>query len=646
MKKIVVVDNHPVMLKFLDNLLTKLGHRVMTAKDGLDALDILKDFIPDVMFIDLIMPNIGGKKLCKIIRTMSEFRNTFLIIFSAIAAEENGRNVNFSEFGANACIAKGPFDKMKKHVITALSQADQGALYAGSGEIMGLEDIHIRSITNELLSGKQHYEFILNAMTEGIFEITSRGRIVYANPSAVTLSGLSEEKLLAANFTDLLTDTDRTRIDGFMTEAARTPDISLSDDMVMLNDRQVALKMRPLLEEDLKYVIIMNDVTDQQQREFQIRHAQKMEAIGTLAGGIAHDFNNLLMGIQGNVSLIRMDTDTTYPHHQRLEIIDKLITRGAKLTSQLLGYAREGRYELMPLNLNQLVEETSETIARTRKDIIVHLDLAADLALLTADRGQIEQVLLNLYVNASDAMPTGGNLYIKTAKATHADMQAHPYTPKPGKYTLLIVTDSGIGIADDILARIFDPFFTTKEMGRSTGLSLAAVYGIVKGHGGYIDVESEKNKGTTFRIYLPSDADRKEPFRDHAGVSDTTQPVRTVLLVDDEDHILEIGTDMLHALGYHVLTAQDGLTAIELYKTHGPSIDVVLLDMVMPQMGGGEIFNTLKSLDPDVRVLLSSGYSLDGKAAKIMDRGCDGFVQKPFRIEDLSESIMAILNKG
>ena len=647
MQKIVVVDNHPVMLKFMEKLLSKHGHQVMTAKNGLDALDILRDFTPDVMFIDLIMPNIDGKKLCRIIRTMSKFDNTVLVILSAIAAEENERNVDFAEFGANACIAKGPFDKMKEHLLTVLSQAKQGISPAGTGEIIGLEDIHVRSITNELLSGTQHYEIILNAMTEGIFELTSDGRIVYANPSAVRLAGLSEERLLAANFKELLEDTDRRKIDGFLQETtAYTPDMSLPDDRVMLNERQVALTILPLQAENLKYIVIMDDVTDQRQREFQIRHAQKMEAIGTLAGGIAHDFNNLLMGIQGNVSLIRMDTDVAWPHHQRLEIIEKLVSRGAKLTSQLLGYAREGRYELRPLNLNDLVEETSETIARTRKDITVHLDLATDLAPLIADRGQIEQVLLNLYVNASEAMPTGGKLHIKTANATHNDMHAHPYTPKPGRYTLLTVTDSGIGIPPDILDRIFDPFFTTKEMGQSTGLGLAAVYGIVKGHGGYIDVESRKNKGTTFRIYFPSDDTfRHAPLRDHVVVADTVQPAYTVLLVDDEEHILEIGQDMLSALGYRVLTARDGLTAVELYKTYGSSVDVVLLDMVMPQMGGGETFDTLKSFDPDVRVLLSSGYSLDGEAENIMSRGCDGFIQKPFRIEDLSESINALLHR-
>jgi len=221
--------------------------------------------------------------------------------------------------------------------------------------------------------------------------------------------------------------------------------------------------------------------------EAQLQHAQKMEAIGTLAGGIAHDFNNLLMGIQGNVSLI-----------------EKQVQSGVKLTQQLLGYARKGRYEVKPIDLNQLVEETSETFSRTNKEITIHQELAKDLFAIEADLGQIEQVLLNLYVNAADAMHGGGNLILKTMNTAHKDMKGKLYDPKPGNYVLLTVTDTGTGMDKETIERIFDPFFTTKKMGRGTGLGLASAYGIIKGHGGYIDVESNKGRGTTFSIYLPA----------------------------------------------------------------------------------------------------------------------------------------------
>ena len=213
--------------------------------------------------------------------------------------------------------------------------------------------------------------------------------------------------------------------------------------------------------------------------ETQLRQAHKMEAIGTLAGGIAHDFNNLLMGIQGNISLMLLDIDPTHPHYERLRNIQKQVQSGARLTSHLLGYARKGRYEVKPIDLNQFVEETSETFGRTRKEITIRRELAEDLFSIEADHRQIEQVLLNLFVNAADAMSGGGDLILKTMNVTHKDIKDKPYDPIPGNYVLLTVADTGKGMDEETIERIFDPFFTTKEMGRGTGLGLASAYGII-----------------------------------------------------------------------------------------------------------------------------------------------------------------------
>jgi two-component system cell cycle sensor histidine kinase/response regulator CckA len=644
MKKILIVDNHLLMLTFMQNFLEKEGYRVRAARSGLEALDVIKDFIPDVMFIDLIMPNIDGTKLCKIVRTMPEMDKTYLIIVSAIAAEEKERHLDFFEFGANACIAKGPFKKMKKHIRTALEHADQGISADSFQEIMGLEDVHIRTITQELLSGNQHYEVILNGMTEGIMEVTSQGRIVYANPAAIALTDMSEENLLASTFTGLFQESYRKSISLLLEEPSKTPRIVRNNGPVIMKDRQVQCKILPIQEGEYKHIVILNDITEQKERERQFLHAQKMEAIGTLAGGIAHDFNNLLMGIQGNISLILLNMNTEDPHHRRLEKIEELIEQGARLTSQLLGYAQEGRYEPRLLNLNELTAETSETFARTRKDITVHCDLFGELFSVEADRGQIEQVLLNLYVNASDAMPDGGKLHIKTLNVTHEHITADQFTPQPGNYALLMVSDTGIGMDDSIKERIFDPFFTTKEMGCSTGLGLASVFGIIKSHGGYIDVESQKGKGTTFKIYLPElSVIEKEQEAKMAEETDTPDRVITILLVDDEEHILEVGKEMLSVMGYNVLTAKSGNDAIEIYKKRKDGVDLVLLDMVMPSMGGSIAFTSLREINPDVKVLLSSGYSLDGEASEIMARGCNGFIQKPFRIDELADTVKNIL---
>jgi len=237
--------------------------------------------------------------------------------------------------------------------------------------------------------------------------------------------------------------------------------------------------------------------------EAQLRQAQKMEAIGTLAGGITHDFNNILMGIQGHISLMLFQTDATHSFHQRLKTLEKLVESGSKLTSQLLGYARKGRYEVKPIDLNGIIKENVETFRRMRKDVLFIFDFAANLSLVEADAGQMEQILMNLFVNAADAMPDGGEIIVRTENMEIQTMPVLPFTMKPGHYVLLAISDMGIGMDEATRERIFEPFFTTKEMGRGTGLGLASVYGIIKGHDGYIDVQSEPNKGTTFRIYFP-----------------------------------------------------------------------------------------------------------------------------------------------
>jgi PAS domain S-box-containing protein len=244
----------------------------------------------------------------------------------------------------------------------------------------------------------------------------------------------------------------------------------------------------------------------QKKLEQQLSRAQKMEALGTLAGGIAHDFNNLMTSALAYVSMMLCDTNLSHPHYEYLTHIEKQIRRGSKLTAQLLGYARQKPYQVKPLDLNKLVAEVAEVFSRTRKDIIVQLQLHPGLDTVDADQGQLEQALLNLLVNASDAMPNGGVLALKTRNITHADMPSGKFQPAAGNYVELAVADSGIGMTPEIMERIFDPFFTTKEMGRGTGLGLASVFGVVKGHGGYIDVASRPGEGATFTLYLPARA--------------------------------------------------------------------------------------------------------------------------------------------
>jgi signal transduction histidine kinase/CheY-like chemotaxis protein len=393
------------------------------------------------------------------------------------------------------------------------------------------------------------------------------------------------------------------------------------------------------------------DITDrrasEEEREklqAQLQQAQKMEAIGTLAGGIAHDFNNLMMAIQGNVSLVLMNMPPTHAHYEPLKNIERGIRKGADLTAKLLGYARKGKYEIKPVNLNLLVKETSETFGRMRKDITIESELSKELSGIMADKVQLEQILLNLFVNAADAMPGGGTLTLKTRNVTHESIPTELYRANPGMYVQLAVTDTGTGMPPEVQERIFDPFFTTKKMGQGTGLGLASAYGIVKNHNGYIEVESAVDQGSTFYIYLP--ASEGQPRENREEANRVTTGSGTLLLVDDEQNVLTVTSQMLTRSGYTVIEAKSGREAIERYSRHQDEIDLVLLDMVMPEMGGGEVYDRIKALNATVKVLLASGYSLEGKAREIMKRGCDGFIQKPFSLAELADRVKSILERN
>ena len=376
--------------------------------------------------------------------------------------------------------------------------------------------------------------------------------------------------------------------------------------------------------------------------EAHLRLVQRLESVGTLAGGIAHDFNNLMMGMLGNLALVMMDIEPAHPYYGKLKKIETQILSGSRLTKQLLGYARKGKYRVEALDFNEIISDSAETFGRTRKQITLRLKLAPEVLGVEADQGQLEQVLLNLFINAADAMPEGGELSIKTTRVHHDQMNSGPYIPKPGYYILFEISDTGVGMEKAVQERIFEPFFTTKEMGRGTGLGLASVYGIVKSHGGYIDVDSTPGAGTTFRIYLPM-AVSARPVPTAKPRTVIQSPGGTILLVDDEELVLEVATQMLERCGYQVLAARCGAESIDIFKRQSHQIDLVILDMIMPGMSGGVVFDQLRALDPSIKVLLSSGYNMQGEAEKILRRGCNGFIQKPFKLDELLNKLTKII---
>ena len=516
----------------------------------------------------------------------------------------------------------------------------------------GLRILFIKDVNNQklaekaLLESEEKYRLLVENANDAIV-VAQDGAVMFANSRTLAIIGYSENELIGASFAEIIHPDDRKMmlerhelrlkgesvISNYTFRALAKTGQNL---WLQINTVPITWNERPA---SLSFI---RDITNEKRLELQLIQSQKMEAIGTLAGGIAHDFNNLMATIQGNVSLAMFDLDPHHPVYKYLANIEKQIQSGAKLTSQLLGYAKKGKYEVQPIDLNQLVRETSETFGRTKKEIFITHKLAPDLLAIEVDQGQLEQMLLNLYVNAAEAMPAGGALVIKTVNFTHDELKSKLYAPQRDSYVHLSITDSGEGIDKAIQSRIFDPFFTTKGLGGGTGLGLASVYGIVNGHNGYIEVDSEKDRGTTFHIYLPaSDREVKQPVEMMSAV---IQGCGTVLMVDDEEMVLNVGVKQLEKLGFTVFAAQTGREAIDCFKKNKDKIDLVILDIVMPEMGGGEIYDQLKKINPRVKVLLSSGYSIDGQAGELLKRGCSGFIQKPFDLKRLSQKISDILS--
>ena len=396
------------------------------------------------------------------------------------------------------------------------------------------------------------------------------------------------------------------------------------------------------------YVLVM-DITEKRQAEQekrkleeQLRQIQKFEAIATLAGGIAHDFNNLLMGVQGRTSLMMTDLDETHPFFSHLSAIHGYVDSAANLTGQLLGLAKGGKYEVKPMDINALLFDSVQMFGRTHKEISVSILLDNSTPIVQADSTQMEQVLLNLYVNAWQAMPDGGDLFVETATVVLDQAFCQPHKMAEGAYAKISVTDTGIGMDEGTCRKVFDPFFTTKKKGRGTGLGLASAFGIITNHGGCITVYSEKGRGATFNIYLPLSTEtvHQEPVITEALVMGN----ETILLVDDEMLILEVAEAMLERLGYQVIVANGGEQAVEIVTRTKSDLDLVILDLIMPGMDGGRTFEAIRKIRPNLPILLSSGYAINGQAHEIMEKGCNGFIQKPFNLSALSKKIREILS--
>jgi PAS domain S-box-containing protein len=515
-----------------------------------------------------------------------------------------------------------------------------------------------READEALLESEAKYRRILESIEEGVFEIDLSRRLTFFNGALCRILGHPASELRRMGLPDFTAPESEVAADPILQRIETSGGSAAVPNYAVVQadgtPKQLELSIAGISDaagRTAGFRCVARDVTERlntdlerKKLEAQLQTAQKMEAIGTLAGGIAHDFNNILMGVQGNASLLEMKLDRNHPGREKIQNIEKYVESGTALSRQLLGFARRGKYNVKASDINDIIDKTSTLFARTRKEIRVVAQLTEGVWTVEVDRGQIEQALLNLYINAWQAMPDGGELYLGTENLTLDENYVRPYRVKAGPYVKITVTDTGVGIDRQDLARIFEPFFTTKEMGRGTGLGLASVYGIVKSHGGHINVYSEPGQGTSFTIYLPASPLAVVP---EVAAADTTlqRGSGTILLIDDEHMILDVGSGLLKELGYTVIAAQTGHEGLKIYTARQAEINLVVMDMIMPGMGGGETFDRLKAINPAAKVLLSSGYSINGEASHILARGCDGFIQKPFNMQQLSTKIREILDR-
>ena len=518
-------------------------------------------------------------------------------------------------------------------------------------------EIETRKEKEEALRrGEEKYRSIIENTNNGYYEVDLNGHLTFFNDSLAVILGYSVEELQGMDYSILLESEASRQMPGKLSDTYRSGvNGNLSRLTITRKDgdrRTVDVSTAPIFDNNggkIGYRGVVLDISERlnaeaekQKLQERLRQIQRLEGIGTLAGGVAHDFNNLLMGIQGNISLMMLRTNPSEYHYKKLKSIESCVSSGTKLTQQLLGFARGGKYMAKSLDFNQVVMDTARMFGRTRKEIQIEENIEHGLWAVVADKNQIEQVLLNIYINAWQAMPDGGLVVIDAKNMVLDAVFSKAFDIQPGRYVCVSISDNGIGIDPAIQARIFEPFFTTKGMGRGTGLGLASAYGIIKNHDGAIDFVSQPGKGTTFYIYLPaSDGDiETEP----ALCEMISKGTETVLLIDDEEVILQVGQPMLESLGYKVMSATDGKTAVDIFRRFSGEIDLVILDVIMPGMSGGAIFDALKNINPQVQVLLASGYSLRGQAEEILSRGCVGFIQKPFSLEQISVRLRGIFD--
>ncbi len=636
--RILVVDDEPHVCESLRVLLKRQGYNILTATSGRRALELLDGNRFDLLLLDMVIPDINGSQIMDYVNRHN--LDVAIIVITGNASIES----------AVTALRKGAFDYLKK----PFEYEELQKRVSNAVEQRRLS--HEKTVINgKLQRSELRYQHLVQNSPDIIYVLDSEGRFLFANVAIKRLLGFDPEQLNGRSFSTIVHEKDQERVSYLLSSAQPRNDPLRRREMKLRRcDDERTFKTFEISHViiDLSYVDgdlsgsgvygVARDISYRRQLEEQLQHAKKMEAIGSLAGGIAHDFNNILMGILGYTSLVLTKTEPDNPVHAKLLSIEQYVRSGAHLTQQLLSVARGRSFEVKPVNMHQVIEKTAGMFGRTKKEMALELDFADPVWTVMADEGQIEQVLLNLYVNAWQAMPGGGTVVIETENITIHESLSYQLGIEPGRYVCIRVRDNGVGMDEAVRQRVFEPFFTTKGDEKGTGLGLASAFNIMKNHDGTITVESTKGQGTTFSLFLPAtDQAVQQEQTAHEAV---IRGDETVFLVDDEEVIIDVGVELLQELGYRVLSARSGEEALKRYREHKDEIDIIIVDLIMPHMNGGELCDSIRGISPDVKILLSSGYSIEGKTAEILQRSCNGFIQKPFALTELSKKLREVLD--
>lgn len=643
---ILIVDDTPANLNVLFDFLRNSGFKVLVAQSGKSALQKVEYAKPDLILLDILMPEMDGFETCQLLKSQPSTQETPIIFMTALS--DTVDKVKGLSLGAVDYITK-PFQqeevlaRIQLHLnlrnLTRQTQEQNAQLEKEIRERIQIEhrlrqqEEQLRLITDSLpvmisYIDRDHYYRFVNRGYEDWFQ-------------------LPREELQNRHIRDLMGDE-------FYNELLPNLDLALSGQTVTFentlprdgNLHNLELAYVPHFDDNVVrgiYVLIQ-DVTERKQLERQLLRSQRMESLGTLASGIAHDLNNVLTPILMSVQLLAMKHQDEQSQ-QWLKLVERNTKRGADLIRQVMSFVRgiEGTYTLV--QPEQLLREIKQIIEETfPKSITISSYIVPELWAVSGDSTQLHQVLMNLCVNARDAMPNGGRLRIsvESVEIDSAFLQIHSEA-RVGNYVLFSIADTGTGISPKIIDRIFDPFFTTKEFGQGTGLGLSTVLGIVKSHGGFITVTSEPGVGTQFNVYLPAIAPHiSYPSEDSELLLGRGE---TVLIVDDEAAIREITQHSLEAFGYQTLTANDGLEAISLYVQHPQEIDLVIVDMMMPSMDGSLAIRALKEINPEVRIVAVSGLITSEACTDLTDTDVLAFLPKPFTTRDLLKTLNEITKK-